>query len=289
MNGRLSLKDITHRLPGLGFAARLLRKRCRGYDQTRPYFIGKVGLEFGGPSSIFTRNRLIPIYPYLASLDACNFSARTLWSSTDEAKVFGPRLKRQFAAEATLLVGVADETYDIVLASHVLEHVANPLRALREWRRVLRPSGVILVILPHSAATFDHRRSITSLEHLVADEVAGVGEGDLTHIDEILALHDLALDPPAGSPEQFRERCLKNAEIRAMHHHVFSPERVIEVFDYLGMQVLSLTVERPLHIIAVAQKSVPLNGDAVHQANRALIAADASWRGSDPFRSSGPS
>jgi len=248
-----------------------------------------VALEIGGPSSIFTRNRLIPIYRYVASLDACNFSARTLWSSADEARVFGPRLKRQFAAEATLLAGVADETYDLVLASHVLEHVANPLRALREWCRVLLADGVMLVILPHQAATFDHRRPITSLEHLVADEVAETAESDLTHMDEILALHDLALDPPAGTPEQFRERCLRNAEVRGMHHHVFSPELVIEVFDFLHMQVLALAVERPHHIIAVAQKGVPSNVNAVHQVNRALIADDVPWRRSDPFRSSRPS
>jgi SAM-dependent methyltransferase len=288
VNTRFSLEHFTQRLPGLSqaIAVRLFRRRCFEYDQMRPYFAGKMALEIGGPSSIFTRNRLIPIYPYLASLDACNFSARTLWSSTDEARIFGPLLKRQFAAEATLLAGVADETHDLVLASHVLEHVANPLCALREWRRVLRPDGVMLVILPHQAATFDCRRPISTLEHLVADEAGGIAENDLTHMDEILALHDLALDPPAGTPEQFRARCLRNAEVRGMHHHVFSPELLVKVFDLLEMRVLALAVERPHHIIALAQKTAPSEVNIVRQSNRTFVADDVPWRRSDPFRSS---
>ena len=37
----------------------------------------------------------------------------------------------------TSLDGIDDASYDVVLASHTLEHIANPLRALSEWRRVV--------------------------------------------------------------------------------------------------------------------------------------------------------
>jgi hypothetical protein len=32
---------------------------------------------------------------------------------------------------------------------------------------------------------------------------------DLTRLDEILALHDFNLEPGAGSPQEFRERCVQ--------------------------------------------------------------------------------
>lgn len=37
---------------------------------------------------------------------------------------------------------------DVVLMSHVLEHLDDPTRALREVSRVLRPSGLLIIIVP---------------------------------------------------------------------------------------------------------------------------------------------
>ena len=56
-----------------------------------------------------------------------------------------------------------------MLASHVLEHVANPLRLLDEVHRVLRPDGLLLLLLPDRHTTFDRTRAPTSLEHLMDD------------------------------------------------------------------------------------------------------------------------
>jgi phosphatidylethanolamine/phosphatidyl-N-methylethanolamine N-methyltransferase len=41
-----------------------------------------------------------------------------------------------------------DETFDRVIASHVLEHLYKPHLVLREWHRVLKPGGVLSVVLP---------------------------------------------------------------------------------------------------------------------------------------------
>lgn len=42
----------------------------------------------------------------------------------------------------------ADASYDFVFASHVLEHVEDDLRAVREIRRILRPSGMAILAVP---------------------------------------------------------------------------------------------------------------------------------------------
>ena len=42
----------------------------------------------------------------------------------------------------------ADRTFDLVLCSHVLEHVADDRRALSEMARVLRPGGRAVILVP---------------------------------------------------------------------------------------------------------------------------------------------
>lgn len=41
-----------------------------------------------------------------------------------------------------------DASFDLVIASDVLEHIENEAQALREWQRVLRPGGRLLVFVP---------------------------------------------------------------------------------------------------------------------------------------------
>jgi len=44
-----------------------------------------------------------------------------------------------------------DARFDLVIASDVLEHIEDEGRALREWARVLRPGGQLLVFVPAHA------------------------------------------------------------------------------------------------------------------------------------------
>jgi SAM-dependent methyltransferase len=222
-----------------------------------PYITGKYGLEIGGPSVIFCRKHLVPVYDICWRIDNGVFAGKTIWSDPTDSQKFGSHLGKEFVAEACDLSWVPDETYDFVISSHVLEHTANPLGVLQEWKRVLTAGGMILLIVPDKRGSPDHMRPYTSFDHLEADFQANTSEADLTHLDEILTLHDLGLDPGGGSPEQFRDRCVKNPSVRAMHHHVFSPEVLVMMFTALQMRVLNLVIERPTHIIGSALKAPP--------------------------------
>jgi hypothetical protein len=68
-------------------------------------------------------------------------------------------------------------------------------------------------------------------------------------MNEIIELHDLKKDKHAGSPEQFRERSLKNIENRALHHHVFSIPVLKEIFSHFNLDVLMTHDERKLIIL----------------------------------------
>ncbi len=42
------------------------------------------------------------------------------------------------------------ETFDVVAAQHVIEHFAAPGQLLREWRRVLKPGGRLVLVTPNA-------------------------------------------------------------------------------------------------------------------------------------------
>ncbi|WP_434705769.1 class I SAM-dependent methyltransferase [Pseudomonas sp. Z1-12] len=56
------------------------------------------------------------------------------------------RLKFETQAGNDLSYG--DNTFDRLIASHVLEHIYQPHLALKEWRRVLKNGGVLSILIP---------------------------------------------------------------------------------------------------------------------------------------------
>jgi SAM-dependent methyltransferase len=84
------------------------------------------------------------------------------------------------------LKSVDDETQDFVIASHVFEHMANPLALLVDVHRVLRPGGTLLLLLPDRHRTFDRDRRSTPLAHLVEEHDRGVHDVDDDHVADFL-------------------------------------------------------------------------------------------------------
>jgi SAM-dependent methyltransferase len=175
---------------------------------------------------------------------------------------------------------IADASYDAVLSSHVVEHLANPLRALAEWRRVVRPGGHLLMVAPHMEGTFDHRRPLTSLEHLIEDERRGTGEDDLTHLDETLALHDFARD--VTDRASHAAWCRDNLAHRAIHHHTFTTSSLLAMLDRAGLELLAAETRWPHDIYVLAR--FPAAGEPLPDNARYLGRGAPAVRRS-PFRS----
>lgn len=219
-----------------------LRPKVKNYSAYIKATKKLVGIEIGGPSAIF--NYDLPVYKSCLNLTFVNFNNNTIWEGelSDTVNYYRKKVGKQYISEATDLQIFSDKKFDFLLSSNCLEHVANPIKAMSEWKRIT--SGKMILILPHKDFNFDHKRSITSFEHLVNDFNNDVDESDLTHLDEILHFHDLKKDPPAGSFEQFYQRSLDNINNRCLHHHVFDNELVFKICDYLGMTIIEQTVDK---------------------------------------------
>jgi SAM-dependent methyltransferase len=64
-------------------------------------------------------------------------------------------------------IGYPAETFDVVYCSHVLEHVPDDRQALREFRRVLKPTGWAILLVPITAnRSFEDPTIATASERL---------------------------------------------------------------------------------------------------------------------------
>ncbi|CAN5470540.1 hypothetical protein BH10BAC2_BH10BAC2_23940 [soil metagenome] len=216
------------------------------------------GLEIGGPSSLFGLRGYFPVYVFAMQVDGVNFSNETVWEGKlDEGKnysYFPDKTGHQYIAEASDLSKVNGASYDFVLSCHSLEHVANPIKALIDWHRVLKSKGTLVLVLPDKEFTFDIKRPYTKLAHLISDYQQGVDEHDATHFEEVIQLHDLSTDTGVASKQELEARTYNNFENRCVHHHVFSLQLVKELLVYCGFNIVYQQKGNPFHLITVAEK-----------------------------------
>lgn len=253
----------------------VLPHRIKYFSKYKPDFESRLGLEIGGPSRIFRQWGLIPVYSLAARIDNCNFDSQTIWEGdVNEGETFIFNKKKapgkQYISEASELKAIEDLSYDFILSSHCIEHLANPLKGLSEWIRVLKQDGVLVLVVPHKDGTFDHRRPVTSLDHLIEDFNRQIDESDRTHLEEILRLHDLNRDPGAGDFSSFEQRSRLNVENRCLHHHVFDTSLVVEIVNCMGLQILAVEAFHPYHIIIAKKVSLnrPVNNEYYRAVNK---------------------
>jgi SAM-dependent methyltransferase len=237
-----------------------LRWRAAGHMRALPESFwrpldGAKGLEIGGPSALFRGEGLLPVYPRLGSIDGVQWAADTLWHKLDSESGYAPdgSVRGELhVIDSIDLDPLATGSYDVVFSSHVIEHLANPLRALAAWRRVTRPDGHMLIVAPHMQGTFDHRRALTSLEHIVEDFERGAEEDDMTHLDETLRLHDRSRDVPIDD-DAWTEMRTNNPSTRTLHHHTFTTPSLLALLDRAGLELLASETRFPHDIYVLGR------------------------------------
>ena len=125
--------------------------------------------------------------------------------------------KVDYAADAHDLPEIEDRSLDYVCAGNVLEHLTNPIKAILEWMRVIKPKGIIWLKIPDKRKTFDRSRERTKLSHLIEDFKAGAPVDDPTHIDD----HNKNSSPPRVESHPY------------VHNHVWIPDDIVELFNHI--------------------------------------------------------
>ena len=198
----------------------------------------KRGVEIGDPSTqIVYANNII--YKNAVNIDNVIFSKNTIWSNhTKEYNYYNGKTGNVIINDAVNISSVQDQTYDFCFASHCLEHIANPLKAINEWLRIIKNHGYLILILPEKSTCFDHKREYSKFSTLLSQYEKNVGEDDLTTLPEILEKHDLSMDLPAGNLAEFTKRSLDNFNNRCLHHYVYNPNLLMEICKYFKCQFI---------------------------------------------------
>jgi SAM-dependent methyltransferase len=167
------------------------------------YTTGLVGVEVGGGALASYQLRAINIDRY-PQMDTVYKRA--------ELDLAGEMRKVDLVAPGHDLP-LKDKTVDYVFASHVIEHIPDPLAALEEWRRVARVRVVLVV--PHRDRTFDHGRELTPTGEFLRRRAEGFTSDEDRHWsvwtrESFLAMCDAAgfrvvdsLDPDDKSGDGF--------------------------------------------------------------------------------------
>jgi SAM-dependent methyltransferase len=143
-----------------------------------------------------------------------------------------------------------DESEDFVIASHVIEHLAEPIGFIDEIHRVLRRGGLALVLLPDRHRTRDRFRTATPLAHLVEEYRSGVTEVSDAHLVEFLRDRG----GPLKTSGEERRRTLDLYREQSIHVHCWDAQEFVDVLlwgiEHLGHQwelVDACLYEPPVH------------------------------------------
>jgi predicted SAM-dependent methyltransferase len=127
------------------------------------------------------------------------------------------------------LASIPPESQDFIIANHFLEHTENPIGTIECHLGKLKPGGVLFYAVPDKRFTFDFRRPVTPIEHMIADYEEGPERSRAEHYEEWSRLVHNERSDAVGSTEQAaseewvqqRARELE-AQAYSIHMHVWT-------------------------------------------------------------------
>jgi SAM-dependent methyltransferase len=132
------------------------------------------------------------------------------------------------------MIPLEGESVNFIFSSHCLEHIPNPLKALKEWDRILKHGGVLCLILPHHEKLIDSCRQVTTLDHVIEDFNREEGEVDPSHFSEMQEgwVKNGVISADEVWDSDFR---VKNS---LLHYHVWTQTEIVDILRYISYKIL---------------------------------------------------
>jgi 2-polyprenyl-3-methyl-5-hydroxy-6-metoxy-1,4-benzoquinol methylase len=128
---------------------------------------------------------------------------------------------------------------EFIIANHFIEHCENPIKTLMTHMSRLKPGGILYLAVPDKDKTFDRRRPVTPLDHVVKDFQDGPEWSRFEHYREWVRLVEKIPEEKAG------DRARELIRIRySIHYHVWRQTDFHEMLSHVRTDLKSgFTVE----------------------------------------------
>jgi len=153
---------------------------------------------------------LVPIGSKTSYVDAVPASFWRKLPQHKNAKMVDPDI----IDEGATLSSVTDESFDYLIAAHVLEHIDDPISALKNWVRVVRPGGHIVIAVPDMRLCDEKERALTTVEHFWRDHEEG------PHVSADSHYREHGLNPDGYTGRKLAEYIMEHE--RMIHYHTFT-------------------------------------------------------------------
>jgi ubiquinone/menaquinone biosynthesis C-methylase UbiE len=128
-------------------------------------------------------------------------------------------------ADGERLESIDDATQDFVIANHFVEHCQDPIGALLNMFRVLKPGGALYLAIPDKRCSFDVDRPVTTLDHLMRDHQEGPAWSRRQHFDEWTRL----VNKVTAADEAERQTVANMEMDYSIHYHVWTQAEMLEL------------------------------------------------------------
>jgi len=125
------------------------------------------------------------------------------------------------------LLTIADESQDFIVANHFLEHCENPIRTIETHLAKLKPGGVLFYAVPDKRYTFDFRRPVTPLEHMIADYEEGPESSRAEHYEQWTRL--VIIDGEETEEQTIARARELEAAAYSIHMHVWTQAEFLQL------------------------------------------------------------
>eukprot|EP00602_Paraphysomonas_sp_CaronLab_P008552 CAMPEP_0185033246 /NCGR_PEP_ID=MMETSP1103-20130426/22017_1 /TAXON_ID=36769 /ORGANISM="Paraphysomonas bandaiensis, Strain Caron Lab Isolate" /LENGTH=435 /DNA_ID=CAMNT_0027569451 /DNA_START=85 /DNA_END=1392 /DNA_ORIENTATION=+ len=229
-------------------------------DISARHIIGKRGIEVGGPSELFSDGM---IYAHamvdIAMLDAGGIVLNIEADLSDGAPnpvpgSVGGSITHQ---DGATLPGILNEEYDFYMSSHVLEHFLNPIRALKTAKRVVKPGGIILLVVPWKERCFDHYRDNSRLEDIIYRYLRKAEDYDVnfSNRQEIFLQTDRQFFNKSKKVLLHEDTMRSITDPRSDHQFVYDYELIEKMASLIDLDViLTGNLQDSMHQCIVLQK-----------------------------------
>jgi SAM-dependent methyltransferase len=225
----------------------------------RNIFKNKKILDIGGPTAwlnelyknekvlFFNRKELMDVFFQFKDHN------RMIQSTHEDDIVNGDITKEED------LIKLKNLDLDIALSSHLLEHIADPIKLIKNIWNILQKDALIITVTPNKERCWDKDRVTTSFDHIINDYVNETSEDDMTHAEEascvINGFDGNGLKGWGANPNYYKQ-IEDNNKNRIIHHHVFDIETLIKVHEYANFKTLICETlrEDSLHTIYIGKK-----------------------------------